>query len=284
MTTGSASQLSVDHAGPEGPARRWAAVVEYDGSGYNGWQRQKHSTTVQEKVERALSRVGNEPITLVCAGRTDAGVHATHQVIHFDSTATRAARNWLLGVNANLPDDIRLRWVGAVDAGFSARFSAHSRTYRYVICSRPQRPGLFHRAVTWVDYGLDVDAMHRAGQCLLGERNFSSFRAAGCQSNTPFRDVQQLDVFRFGELVVLQIRANAFLHHMVRNITGALLAVGRGQRDASWLAALLEARDRTQAPPTAPSAGLYLVGVGYPDGCGIPSLDPGPLLLSGLDR
>lgn len=263
--------------------RRWAAVVEYDGSAYSGWQRQKHSVAVQGKVEQALSRVANEAVALVCAGRTDAGVHATHQVIHFDSAAARQPRNWLLGVNANLPDDIRLRWVGEVDAGFSARFSALKRTYRYIICNRPQRPGLFHRAVTWVEDELDVAAMHRAGQLLLGERDFSSFRAAGCQSNTPFRNVDRIVVRRHGELVALEISANAFLHHMVRNITGALLAVGRGQQPESWLGDLLEWRDRTRAPATAPANGLYLVGVKYPESCGIPRMEPGPLLLAGID-
>lgn len=274
--------LNTDNLQTPPVMQRWAAVVEYDGSAYNGWQRQKHSVTVQQKVEQALSRVANECVTLVCAGRTDSGVHATNQTIHFDSAANRQPRNWLLGVNANLPGDIRLRWVEEVDAGFSARFSALSRTYRYIICNRSHPPALFHRAVTWVADELDVAAMHRAGQQLLGERDFSSFRAAGCQSNTPFRNVQQLAVRRHGELVVLEIRANAFLQHMVRNITGSLLAVGRGQQSASWLGQLLAGCDRTRAPATAPANGLYLVGVEYPDHYGIPRLEPGPLLLAGF--
>lgn len=271
---------------PQSPGvtvQRWAAVVEYDGSAYNGWQRQKHSTTVQQQVEQALSRVANEAVTLVCAGRTDAGVHATNQVIHFDSRAVRQPRNWLLGVNANLPADIRLRWVGPVTADFSARFSALKRTYRYLICNTGHPPALFQRNVTWVAEPLDVAAMHRAGQQLLGERDFSSFRAAGCQSSTPFRCVERLEVRRCAELVVVEICANAFLHHMVRNITGALLAVGKGMRSEGWLGELLEQRDRTLAPPTAAANGLYLVGVAYPLPFGIPPLAPGPLLLAGMD-
>lgn len=268
---------------PEVTVRRWAAVVEYDGSAYNGWQRQKHSMTVQQKVEQALSRVANEAVTLVCAGRTDSGVHATSQVIHFDSGAERQPRNWLLGVNANLPADIRLRWVGPVAADFSARFSALKRTYRYIIHNSAHPPALFHRNVTWVADPLDEAAMHCAGQHLLGERDFSSFRAAGCQSHTPFRRVERLQVRRFGELVVVEICANAFLHHMVRNITGALLAVGKGVQNEAWLGDLLERRDRTQAPPTAPANGLYLVGVEYPPTFGLPALALGPVLLAGMD-
>lgn len=266
---------------PEVTVQRWAAVVEYDGSAYNGWQRQKHSMTVQQKVEQALSRVANEPVTLVCAGRTDSGVHATNQVIHFDSVAERQPRNWLLGVNANLPADIRLRWVGPVAVDFSARFSALKRTYRYIICNSVHPPALFQRNVTWVADPLDDAAMHRAGQQLLGERDFSSFRAAGCQSNTPFRCVERLEVRRAGELVVVEICANAFLHHMVRNIVGALLAVGRGMHSEPWLGELLECRDRTLAPPTAPANGLYLVGVEYPPASGVAALPFGPLLLAG---
>lgn len=268
---------------PEAIVQRWAAVVEYDGSAYNGWQRQKHSTTVQQKVEQALSRVANEAVTLVCAGRTDSGVHATNQVIHFDSTAPRQPRNWLLGVNANLPADIRLRWVGTVASDFSARFSARRRTYRYIVYNSPHPPALFHRNVTWVPDPLDAPAMHRAGQHLLGERDFSSFRAAGCQSNTPFRCIERLEVRRFGELVVVEICANAFLHHMVRNIAGALLAVGKGMQSESWLGDLLEWRDRTLAPPTAPASGLYLVGVEYPSTSGVAALPFGPVLLGGMD-
>lgn len=269
---------------PEVTLQRWAAVVEYDGSAYNGWQRQKHSTTVQQQVEQALSRVANEAVTLVCAGRTDSGVHATNQVIHFDSAAAREPRNWLLGANANLPLDIRLRWVGAVANDFSARFSARKRTYRYVIHNSAHPPALFQRNVTWVSERLDAVAMHRAGQQLLGEQDFSSFRAAGCQSNTPFRCVEHLRVHRFGELVVVEICANAFLHHMVRNIVGALLAVGKGAQSEAWLGELLRHRDRTLAPPTAPANGLYLVGVEYPPNCGVAVLPFGPVLLGGMDE
>lgn len=260
---------------PEG-VKRIAAVVEYDGSAFSGWQRQSHSSSVQQEVERALSAVAAEPITVACAGRTDAAVHGTNQVIHFDTRAERNARNWILGANANLPDSIRLHWAGEVAAQFHARFTATARTYRYVICNDRYRPALFHTGMTWERKPLDADLMQQAAQHLLGEQDFSSFRAAGCQSVSPNRNVHYVEVWRQGPLVIMEIRANAFLHHMVRNIAGALMVVGFGEQSPEWIGALLAACDRNLAPPTAPPNGLYLVHVDYPAELAIPVCPPGP--------
>lgn len=258
---------------------RVAAVVEYDGSAFCGWQRQSHCHSVQAEVERALSAVAAEPIAVTCAGRTDSGVHATYQVIHFDTSARRAARNWFLGTNANLPDAVRIKWVADVVAGFHARFSARSRTYRYLISNELQRPAIFHRCLTWERRPLDTQPMQQAAALLVGERDFSSFRASACQSRTPFRRVDYASVWRRNDLVVIEIRANAFLHHMVRNIAGALLTVGCHEQDISWFRSLLAARDRTRGAATAAANGLFLVGVQYPAHFGIPEMNPGPHLV-----
>jgi len=211
-----------------------------------------------------------------CAGRTDAGVHATGQVIHFDCAASRPGRAWTQGANTRLPDDIAISWASPVDVSFHARFSACYRRYRYLILNRPARPGVLRDQVCWVSSGLDERRMHEAAQVLLGEQDFSAFRAASCQSRSPMRYVDLVRVQRERELVVIDIRANAFLHHMVRNIAGALIEVGRGEREPGWLATVLAGRDRTQASATAPPGGLYLVEVGYPGHFGLPAPDGGP--------
>lgn len=264
---------------PSGIARI-AAAVEYDGSSFCGWQRQTHSPSVQAEIEAALSVVANQPITVACAGRTDTGVHGTNQIIHFDSSAERSARNWLLGANANLPFGVRLHWVSEMPAQFHARFSATARTYRYLIANQAQRPAIFHRWLTWEKGPLDHSRMHEAAQHLLGEQDFSSFRAAGCQSRSPNRNVHAIRVWRQGELVVVEITANAFLHHMVRNIVGSLIEVGRQAQPVDWLEILLQKRDRTQAPATAPANGLYLVKVAYPEIFNVPTFTPGPQFIS----
>ncbi len=266
---------------PDHPPSRIALAVEYDGSAFFGWQKQLDPAlpTVQQALETAIARVADHPVQLYCAGRTDAGVHATAQVVHFDTPSRRPLRAWLQGVNAHLPDSVAVRWAGPVAAGFHARHSALSRTYRYLVCNRGPRLGVGHGGFTWERHPLDADAMHRAGQALLGERDFSAFRAAGCQSGTPMRCVTALSVRRLGEWVVLEITANAFLLHMVRNISGTLLAVGRGEQAEDWPGRLLAGRDRTRAAPTAAPDGLYLVGVRYPDACGVPQLPKGPLFL-----
>lgn len=271
--------LPEDQVLPEG-IKRIAAAVEYDGSSFCGWQRQTHSPSVQAEVEAALTSVANQPVRVACAGRTDTGVHGTNQIIHFDTSAERLPRNWLLGANANLPFSIRVHWVEEKPAQFHARFSATARTYRYLIANQPQRPAICHHGLTWEKKALNEPLMHQAAQKLLGEQDFSSFRAAGCQSRTPNRNIHAVNICRQGNLVIVEITANAFLHHMVRNIVGSLLCVGRGDQPVDWLETLLQKRDRTQAPATAPANGLYLVGVNYPDDFEMPTFIPGPQFIS----
>ncbi len=246
--------------------------VEYDGSQFVGWQRQKTGRTIQACVEQALSRVANTPLKVYCAGRTDTGVHATGQVIHIETGAERSSRSWTLGANSNLPADVSVRWAHEVDDNFHARFSAIGRTYRYIICNRMARPGLWSNKVTFVYRQLDADKMAQAASCLIGKHDFSSFRAAGCQAPHAIREVRRIDVQRTGEFVTIVIEANAFLQHMVRNIVGTLLCVGDGRRQLGWVAQVLGARDRTSGGVTAPAEGLYLSAVTYPDQFGLPQL------------
>lgn len=261
--------------------QRIALTVEYDGSEFNGWQLQRGSSarSVQSVLEAAISQVANSPVRVFCAGRTDTGVHAIGQVVHFDSPNNRSARAWLLGCNANLPHTVAVTTAQEVDDSFHARFSAQSRRYRYLIFNRAVRSALVSKNLTWVRQSLDVESMHREAQALLGEQDFSSFRAAACQSSTPMRHVDFIKVSRHGSLVMVDIQANAFLHHMVRNIVGALLAVGKGRMANGKLGELLALRDRTRAPDTAPANGLYLVQVTYPDEYAIEAVDPSPLFL-----
>ncbi|SIN85856.1 tRNA pseudouridine38-40 synthase [Sulfurivirga caldicuralii] len=253
---------------------RIALGIEYDGSAYCGWQHQDHCDAVQTHVEAALSFVADHPIEVVCAGRTDTGVHALNQVVHFDTTAERPLRAWVEGVNTRLPDAIRIHWVKPVAEDFDARFSAVARRYRYVIHNVPTRSALLRQRVTWVREPLDAAAMDKAAQALVGEQDFSSFRAAGCQARHPMREVQRVHVHRQGNMVLVDIQANAFLHHMVRNIVGSLLKVGQGERPVEWIAELLAAKDRTQAAETAPAAGLYFVTAVYPPALGIAEREP----------
>jgi len=255
---------------------RIAAGVEYLGTEYAGWQRQAHAPSVQARVEQALSRVADHEVTVHCAGRTDSGVHAQGQVIHFDTPAQRSERSWLLGSNTHLPDDIALRWVRGVSEAFHARFRATERRYRYVILNRSSRSALLAGRVALLRQTLDVEAMSRALAPLLGEHDFSSFRARGCQARHPNRYVSFVSATRQGDLVYIDISANAFLHHMVRNIVGSLLQVGKGERPVEWMAELLALRDRSMAGVTAPAQGLYLVDVRYPEYFGLPG-GPAPL-------
>lgn len=256
-----------------------ALGIEYDGSRYYGWQRQQEVRSVQARLEQALSQVANHDVTVFCAGRTDAGVHGTGQVVHFETTSVRKDAAWTLGVNANLPDDIAVRWVKAVPEAFHARFSATARRYRYVIYNHRLRPAILHGGVTHYHLPLDVEKMHRAGQCLLGENDFTSFRAVQCQSRTPWRNVMHLNVSRHGGYVVVDIKANAFVHHMVRNIVGSLLEIGCGNQPEGWMAELLAAKDRKLAAATAKAEGLYLVAVDYPAHFALPRPPMGPLFL-----
>jgi len=264
---------------------RIACRIEYDGSHYCGWQAQPHLdvNTVQEKLEHGLAGVANQPVRVHCAGRTDTGVHGFAQIVHFDAPAERSPKSWVMGGNANLPRDIRIHWAVPVAAEFHARFSALARRYRYVLANTPVRPALLLNQLTWERRPLDAAAMQEGAQHLLGERDFSSFRAAACQSSTPMRNVQSIDVCRRGDLLVVDIKANAFLHHMVRNIVGSLLAVGAGSKPSAWIAELMELQDRRLAAETAPADGLYLVDVEYPAKFHLPATPYGPIL-AGANR
>lgn len=253
---------------------RIALGIEYDGSRYCGWQRQQHSPSVQETLEKALSGIADHPVTVTCAGRTDTGVHAVAQVVHFDLQNTRPERAWLLGGNTRLPDDISIVWARPVAQDFHARFSAVSRSYRYVILNRSSPRALLAKRVTWIYHPLDSGSMSRAAEQLLGRHDFSSFRAAGCQAKSPVRTIESIAVTRSGEFVYLDIRANAFLHHMVRNIAGVLIEIGKGERPAEWVAELLALRDRKRGGVTAPPHGLYFTGVGYPAEYGVNAVGP----------
>jgi tRNA pseudouridine38-40 synthase len=244
--------------------------VEYNGSAFKGYQWQGENTrTVQGVLEKALSCVADGPVKLTCAGRTDAGVHATGQVVHFDAPNPRETKAWILGGNSNLPFDVSINWVRELDHTFSARFSAFSRSYRYILLNRKVRPAVYQHNVAWLREPLDAEKMDRAAQFLLGENDFSAFRSAQCQASHAFREMQSIRVFRQGDYVVLDIRANAFLHHMVRNIMGSLLVVGKGEQPESWIRDLLASKDRNLAGVTASAAGLYLVNVQYPKQFGL---------------
>jgi len=258
---------------------RIALGVEYDGGGFSGWQLQRHAVrTVQGELEAALSKVAAHPVRVVCAGRTDTGVHATGQVAHFDTTAERGDRNWVLGSNANLPADIAVSWVRRVDESFHARFGAVSRRYCYRILNRPTRSSLLAGRVTWIHKPLDAARMHEAGQVLVGEHDFSSYRAIGCQAKSPVKTVHSLAVRRRGEQLLLSVHANAFLHHMIRNIAGVLIAIGRGDRPVDWAEWVLSQRDRRLGGVTAPPDGLYFEKVSYPEAFAIPEPPPLPFL------
>ncbi len=243
---------------------RIAMGVEYDGTAFCGWQTQGDVDTVQESLEGALSRVADHPVSVQCAGRTDAGVHGLGQVIHFDSEALRTPRNWILGTNVNLPQDINVTWAQPVADEFHARFSATGRSYRYIILNRMTRSAIWANRAVWIHRPLDESRMQEAARSLVGTHDFSSYRAQGCQAKSPVRTVSRLDVRREGERIMIDISANAFLHHMVRNIAGVLIAIGEGDRPVEWSREVLEYRNRTLGGVTAPPQGLYLMQVEYP--------------------
>lgn len=244
---------------------RIALGIEYDGTAYNGWQRQRTGNGVQEHVEKALTRVADEPIEVVCAGRTDTGVHATGQVVHFDSKSERTERSWLLGANTNMPDDIAVTWAKPVADDFHARFSALSRSYRYVILNCLVRSALNRHRAWWVYQSLDAARMHTAAQAIAGKHDFSAFRAAGCQASTATREITSISVARDGDRIFIDVTANAFLQHMVRNITGTLVAIGAGDESIESMTEILQSRDRKRGGIAAPPHGLTLVNVQYPD-------------------
>lgn len=258
---------------------RVALGIEYDGARYFGWQRQNDAISVQQQLEKALKVVADTEIQVQCAGRTDAGVHATGQVVHFDSPVVRPDVAWTLGLNTHLPADVAIKWVKNVEDDFHARFSATARRYRYIIYNNRLRTGILNRGITHVYIPLDHEKMHQAAQCLLGEHDFSAFRASLCQAKTATRRLSHINITRTGDYIMIDVQANAFLHHMVRNITGSLVKIGTGERPVGWLNELLLNKDRTKAAATAKPNGLYLVKVVYPDSFAIPNPPLGPLML-----
>jgi len=249
---------------------RVALGIEYDGAGFAGWQSQPEGNTVQDALERALAMIAGAPVRVVCAGRTDAGVHALAQVAHFDSPVARRDSAWVRGANAHLPPSVAVRWAQPVADDFHARFCARARAYRYLLLNRPERPALFAGKVGWCHRPLDVSVMREAAACLIGEHDFSAFRAAGCQAKTPVKTMHAFEIARDGDWVAFDCRANAFLHHMVRNLVGALVYVGMGRQSPGWFAALLAARDRRLGAPTFSPDGLYLADVEYDPVWGLP--------------
>ncbi|GLK88414.1 tRNA pseudouridine synthase A [Pseudomonas turukhanskensis] len=262
---------------------RIALGVEYKGSRYRGWQRQASGVaTIQEELEKALSRVADSPVVLNCAGRTDAGVHACGQVVHFDTQAERTLKAWVMGANINLPHDISVTWAKVMPAHFHARFKAVARRYRYVIYNDQIRPAHLGEEITWNHRPLDVERMREAAQYLVGEHDFSAFRAGQCQAKSPIKKMHHLRVTQHGKMIVLDLRANAFLHHMVRNIAGVLMTIGAGERPVEWMKEVLESRIRRTGGVTAHPFGLYLVQVEYPAEFVLPERYIGPHFLSGL--
>lgn len=254
--------------------------IEYDGSAYCGWQLQDHSPSVQADLEKALAVIANEPIRVHCAGRTDTGVHALEQVVHFDTSAQRKAFNWVQGVNTKMPATVNVVWATEVNEDFHARFKAYARRYQYVILNSQMRSALMANRANWYRYPLDAELMHEAAQALVGEHDFSSFRAASCQAHHAVRLLSSISVKRFGEYVVIDLVANAFLHHMVRNIAGSLMKVGRKEAPVGWVGEVLAQQDRTIAGVTAEPEGLYFVSAFYPKEFDLPysGRDVGQLL------
>ena len=258
---------------------RYALGVEYDGKNYCGWQRQKSVSSIQQKLEEALSKIANEPIEVICAGRTDTGVNATHQVVHFDTEKIRKDVAWTLGVNTHLPKDIAVKWVKEVNDEFHARFSATARRYRYIIGNTQLRSAILSSGISHCHFPLDENLMHQAAQSLLGRNDFTSFRTVHCQSHSPNRTLIHCNVSRKGDFIIIDIKANAFLHHMVRNIAGSLMVVGQALQPVSWIKEVLDAKNRCVAGITGPSAGLYFVDVDYPNEFDLPKSKLGPLFL-----
>lgn len=242
---------------------RWALTLEYDGQAFSGWQVQPQQPSVQQSLEQAIAAIAGHPVRVTAAGRTDAGVHASCQVVHFDTDTVRRQNAWLRGVNAFLPSSVSVLDAVAVDDQFHARFSARSRRYRYLILNRASRPGILAGRIGWYHAPLDCERMQQAAGLLLGEHDFSSFRAAECQARSPVKTLYAIDIRREGDVVVFDLHANAFLHHMVRNLVGCLVHVGRGRQPPQWLADVLAARTREAAAPTFMADGLYLTGVEY---------------------
>ena len=250
-----------------------ALGIQYDGRSFSGWQRQRHAASVQQSLEQSLSEIADEDVTVYCAGRTDSGVHAVAQVVHFETQKQRPLRAWQMGTNSRLPREVAVNWALEVDPRFHARFSAQARTYQYIIANQSSRPALWAGRVTWETRPLAASTMHQAAQYWLGEHDFAAFRAAACQSNSSYRFVESISVERNADYVVMKVCANAFLHHMVRNMVGVLLEIGVGDRGQDWALEVLASKNRQMAGKTAPPDGLYLAAVRYPADFGIPNSD-----------
>jgi len=259
---------------------RYALGIEYDGKKYCGWQRQNSVVSVQQTLERALSKIANKPIEVICAGRTDTGVNATNQVVHFETEQVRKDAGWTLGVNTHLPDDIAVTWVKTVDDSFHARFSATARRYRYIIYNNRLRSAILSYGISHCHFPLDEKLMHTAAQHLIGKHDFTSFRTVHCQSHSAVRTIQHCHVSRQGQYIIVDIKANAFLHHMVRNIVGSLMRVGQSKEPTEWIKEVLELKNRCMAGVTAPPEGLYFVEVDYPAHFDLPKRPFGPLFLN----
>ncbi|MES2407806.1 MAG: tRNA pseudouridine(38-40) synthase TruA [Pseudomonadota bacterium] len=249
---------------------RIALGLEYDGRDFCGWQAQSDGCGVQDTLQRALANIAGHPVEVIAAGRTDAGVHAAMQVVHFDTSSDRPISAWVRGVNSFLPDSVAVLWSCTVTQDFHARFSALARSYRYVLLNHPVRPALQAGRTGWFHTPLALEPMREAARLLIGTHDFSAFRAAACQAKSPVRELHNLDIRRDGDHIIFDLKANAFLHHMVRNIVGALVYVGKGKHGPSWLAELLEQRDRKLAAPTFAPDGLYLSAVQYAEEWGLP--------------
>jgi tRNA pseudouridine38-40 synthase len=267
---------------PEG-MNRIALGVEYNGNLFRGFQSQSSGvSTVQQTLESALSSICDEPIALVCAGRTDTGVHATNQVVHFDTIAQRPEKAWLRGANTKLEDGVSIRWAKTVSPLFHARFSARSRTYRYVLYNTRTPSALMKNLVTWDRRRFNIDEMIEGSRYLVGEHNFNAFRGADCQAKTPFRRIDAITINSVGDFIIIEVKATAFLYHMVRNIVGVLTAVAAGEKPPSWVGAVLASEDRRFGGVTAPAAGLYLVEVEYEKSFALPICHKGPYIIEGL--
>ena len=250
---------------------RIAIGVQYDGRGFQGWQSQVHGQTVQDVLQKALSQFATVPMHVQCAGRTDTGVHALEQIAHFDIGFERDIHAWVRGTNTFLPETVAVRWAREVTPEFHARFDAYRRTYHYVIYNHPTRSPIWAGRAGWYHKPLDADKMHTAAQALVGEHDFSAFRASECQASSPIKTLYQIKVERFGDCIVLSISANAFLHHMVRNIVGSLIYIGSGKQPQEWLNFLLQQKNRALSAPTFSSAGLYLSAIHYPEHYDLPA-------------
>lgn len=262
--------------------KRLVLGIEYDGSTYYGWQRQPHAASVQESLEKSLSEVANQTIEVTCAGRTDTAVHATSQVVHFDYQNPRPLKAWLKGANSLLPQSISIRYAEHISNDFHARFSALSRSYLYVIDNSLVKPAIMSQGLTWIRAKLDVDKMNSAAKHFMGEHDFTSLRSSRCQSNSANRNISKLSCKRYGDYIVLEVTANAFLHHMVRNIVGLLIEIGDGRRSSDWAREVIAAKNRCIAGVTAPANGLYLVGVEYPEEFNLPRKVRAPIFLEHL--